>query len=193
VFIVDINRKDTPRIHVDDKDEPDALAIRQDENRVSRPISGDNDGVVWLLDQDHTSIFRGSAEGEDHLHVTNYVSEFQIPHTDFAWFHEKLGAVRKNYSYLEAIMQPTGNFTLTFDILYDGVIRDVITMNTGESGAALGSFVIGQDQLGGDTLLNTRKRLRGSSRRLSLIGRQDGEDEKFTLSQLTIGLTPGSA
>ena len=193
VFIVDMNHKDTPRIHIDDKDEPDALAIRQDANRVSRPMSGDSDGIVWLLDQDHTSRFYGGVSGVDHFHISSYTTEFQIPHTDFAWFHEKLGAVRKNYAYLEAIMQPTGNFTLTFDILYDGVIKDVITMNTGEAGAALGSFVIGQDQLGGESLISTRKRLRGSSRRLSLIGRQDGEDEKFTLSQLTVGLTPGSA
>lgn len=193
VFIVDINRKDTPRIHIDDKDEPNALAIRQDENRVSRPMSGDSDGVVWLLDQDQTSIFTGDPADDTDVFISTYTSEFQIPHTDFAWFHEKLGAVRKNYSYLEAIMQPTGNFTLSFDVLYDGVIKDVITMNTGEAGSALGSFVIGQDQLGGDTLLNTRKRLRGSSRRLSLIGRQDEAGGKFTLSQLTIGLTPGSA
>lgn len=191
VFVVDMNHKDTPRIHIDDKDEVNALSIRQDENRVSRPMSGDSDGIVWLLDQDHTSIFAG--EEEDHVHINSYSSEFQIPHTDFAWFHEKLGAVRKNYAYLEAVMQPTGNFTLSFDVIYDGVLKDVITMNTGESGAALGSFVIGQDALGGDNLLNTRKRLRGSSRRLSLVGRQSGNDEKFTLSQLTVGLTPGSA
>lgn len=191
VFVVDMNHKDTPRIHIDDKDEVGALAIRQDKNRVERPISGDSSGIIWLLDQNHTSIFSG--EAEEHVHIRTYSSEFQIPHTDFAWFHEKLGAVRKNYAYLEAIMQPTGNFTLTFDVYYDGVLKDVITMNTGESGAALGSFVIGQDSLGGDNLLNTRKRLRGSSRRLSLVGRQSGTDEKFTLSQLTVGLTPGSA
>ena len=191
VFTVDMNHKDTPRIHIDDKDEVGALAIRQDALRVERPMSGDSGGVVWLLDQDHTSIFTGTAT--DHTHLRTYTSEFQLPHTDFAWFHEKLGSVRKNYAYLEAIMQPTGNFTLSFDVLYDGVIKDVITMNTGESGSALGSFVIGQDQLGGESLVNTRKRLRGSSRRLSLIGRQSGADEKFTLSQLTVGLTPGSA
>jgi hypothetical protein len=163
IFVVDLNHKDTPRIYIEDKDEVGALAIRQDTNRVTRPMSGDHDGIVWLLDQDHTSKFRGTAA--DHIHISGYSSEFQIPHTDFAWFHEKLGAVRKNYAYLEAIMQPTGNFTLSFDIVYDGVIKDVVTMNTGESGAALGSFVIGQDALGGESLLNTRKRLRGSSRR----------------------------
>jgi len=181
-FIVDMNHKNTPRIHIDDKDECGALAVRQDVNRVERPICGDSDGIVWLLDQEATN-----KDG------ASYLTEFQLPHTDFAWFNEKLGAVRKNYAYLEAIMQPTGNFTISFDIMYDGVLRDTITMNTGESGAALGSFVIGQDALGGESLLNTRKRLRGSSRRLSLIGRQNEPDEKFILSQLSVGLVPGSA
>lgn len=192
VFVVDINHKDTPRIHIDDKDEVGALALHQDANRVARPMCGDSAGLVWLLDQDHTSIYSGTDE-LTHVHIRSYASEFQIPHTDFAWFHEKLSAIRKNYAYLEAVMQPAGNFTISFDVYYDGILKDVITMNTGESGSALGSFVIGQDSLGGDTLLNTRKRLRGSSRRLSLVGRQDGHDEKFILSQLTVGLTPGSA
>ena len=181
-FIVDLNRKDTPRIYIDDKDEVEALALRQDTHRVERPIAGDSDGLVWLLDQTDTDI-----DG------TGYTSEFQIPHTDFAWFHEKLAAIRKNYAYLEAIMQPAGNFTLFFDIYYDGVIRDTITFNTGESGAALGSFVLGLDSLGGESLINSRKRLRGSSRRLSLVGYQNEPGEKFTLSQLQIGFTPGSA
>lgn len=188
-FLVDLNRKDTPRIYIENIVGYDALALRQDSKRVDRPISGDVNGVVWLLDQDETSITSG---GDVHDGV-GYTSEFQIPHTDFGWFHEKLTAIRKNYAYLEATMQPSGNFTISFDILYDGVLRDVITMNTGETGAALGSFVLGQDALGGDNLLQTRKRLRGSSRRLSLIGRQTGANEKFTLSQLSVGLTPGSA
>lgn len=181
-FIVDMNHKDTPRIHIDDQNETVSLAMRQDSDRVERPVAGDTSGVVWLLDQEATN-----KDG------AGYTTEFQLPHTDFAWYHEKLGAVRKNYSYLEAIMQPTGNFSLFFDIMYDGVIKNTITVNTGTTGAALGSFVIGEDALGGDTLINTRKRLRGSSRRLSLIGRQSGPDEKFTLSQLSVGLTPGSA
>jgi hypothetical protein len=181
-FVVDMNRKNTPRIHIEDITEGGALAVRQDANRVERPITGDTHGIVWLLDQDATN-----KDG------AGYSTEFQLPHTDFAWFHEKLGSVRKNYAYLEAIMQPTGNFTLSFDIYYDGVLRDTVTMNTGLSGSALGSFVIGEDALGGESLLNTRKRLRGSSRRLSLVGRQSVADEKFILSQLSIGLVPGSA
>lgn len=181
-FVVDLNHKDTPRMYIEDKDECGALALRQDTKRVERPISGDSGGIIWLLDQTSTA-----RDGH------GYVSEFQIPHTDFAWYHEKLASIRKNYAYLEATMQPTGNFVLSFDVIYDGILRDIITMNTGEGGAALGSFVLGTDVLGGDSLLQTRKRLRGSSRRLSLVGRQDGANEKFTLSQLSIGFTPGSA
>lgn len=191
-FIVDMNRKNTPRIHIDDLIECGALALRQDSTRVDRPISGDSSGVVWLLDQDHTSVFEGG-DAVNHQHTRTYTTEFQLPHTDFAWFHEKLGAVNKNYAYLEAIMQPAGNFTISFDIYYDGVFRATITMNTGQSGAALGSFVLGEDALGGESLLNTRKRLRGSSRRLSIVGRQSNADEKFILSQLSVGLVPGSA
>jgi hypothetical protein len=179
-IVVDLNRKDTPRIRIEDKDVVEALAVREDTNRVLRPISGDDDGFIWLQDQ-----------ATKDVGGVGYISEFQVPHTDFAWFNEKLATVRKNFSFLEVVMQPTGNFTLFIDVLQDGDYKETLLFSTGGSGAALGSFILGTDELAGDSIVNTRKRLRGSARRLSLIGRQSNPDEDFSISQMFVGFTPG--
>lgn len=179
-IVIDLNRKDTPRIRIEDKDVVEALAVREDANRVLRPISGDASGTIWLLDR---STFDVGGAG--------YISEFQVPHTDFAWFNEKLATIRKNYSFLEVVMQPTGNFTLFIDVVQDGDYKETLNFSTGGSGAALGSFLLGTDALAGDAIVNTRKRLRGSARRLSLIGRQSNADENFSISQMFVGFTPG--
>jgi len=179
-IVVDLNRKDTPRIRIEDKDHPTALAVREDEDRILRPISGDENGFIWLLDQATTNV--------DGL---GYDSVFQVPHTDFAWFNEKLATVRKNFSFLEVVMQPTGNFNLFVDVVQDGEYKETLLFSTGGGASALGSFILGTDVLAGDTIINTRKRLRGSARRLSLIGRQDDPDENFSISQMFVGFTPG--
>lgn len=181
IFKVDFNRADTPRIHTMDKDVSESLAIRKDANGIGRPISGDNLGFVWHIDE--------SVKSKD---GAGYNTEFQTPHTDFAWFDAKLGPRRKNFHWLEAVFQPIGDFTLNIDTIIDGNFAETIAFNTGNSGAALGTFILGTDKLAGDEVVNRRQRIRGDGRRLSLNGRMSTANEDFAASLFYIGLAPGS-
>jgi hypothetical protein len=183
-LVVDFNQmvegKNVPRVRVAEKDTCEALALWRDGNGVQRLLSGDDVGHVWRLDQSNKD-----KNGAD------YTSTFQVPHTDFGWLDPKLASRQKNFSYLEAVMQPTGNYNLSVDVWIDGSYVETLTFNMGYSGGALGSFVLGTDRLGGDVLKNVRKRMHGSGVRLSLVGYVSAAGVDFSLSSFKVGFTPG--
>ncbi len=178
--IVDFNRPGRPRIRFEDKDECEALCMRRDAAGIPRPVVGDSTGTVWLLDR--AGIDKAGA---------GYTSEWQTPHDDLGWFDPRLKSVRKNWKWVEAITQPTGEFLLYLDVWQEGDLKQSLTMSQGFGGAALGSFILGTSRLGGDFLMNKRRRLRGSSRRISFVGRMNESGADFSVSQLILGCTTG--
>lgn len=182
IMIVDKKDPAAPRIRIEDKDVAESLALRRDSKKIERPIAGDDAGQVWSLDQSTKN--RNGA---------GYTSEFQLPHTDFAWAAAPLATRRKNFSFLEAVFQPLGNFDLSVDTIIDGEYRETLTFNLGTVGATLGAFVLGTDKLAGDILDNIRRRMRGDGRRLSLVGRLSGADQDFSLSMFHVGMKAGGS
>jgi hypothetical protein len=174
-FVVDFNRDDMARFRYSDRDVCQSLWLRKDTNLVSRLASGDNAGFVWNMDSDTKS-----KDG------AGYAGSFQTPYMDFGWIDPRFATVRKQGEYLECVVEPQGNWNLSVDILWDGETVQTVLFNMGVSGAVLGSFVLGTDKLAGSQILNRKRRIVGSGRRLSLAGTNSGAGEDFSVGHFIL-------
>jgi hypothetical protein len=180
-LVVDLNRIDLPRFRLSTKDTNRSIWLRQDSNGVDRPMTGDASGFAWYLDQ--------ASRAKD---GAGYNGKFQTPHLDFGWLDPSLGTKNKNGKFIELVVEPKGNWDLSVDVLWDDVTIDTLSFNMGVAGSSLGSFVLNTDKLAGGNLVNKRKRMVGSGRRLSLVGRNSGNGQDFSVSKFYCGFTEGS-
>jgi hypothetical protein len=180
-YIVDFNRPDIPRFTISTKDTNRSIWLRVDASGIARPTTGDNSGFVWNLDQ--------SARSKD---GAGYNGKFQTPHLDMSHLDPALGIRNKNGKFLELVVEPTGNWDLSVDILWDDVIEETVTFNMGTSGSTLGSFVLGTDKLAGSNLVNKRRRIHGSGRRFSIIGRNSGDGQDFSIAKFYLLFNRGA-
>ena len=175
-FVLDFNRNDGAlRFRYSDRDKPESIWLRKDTNNVQRVVIGDNAGFVWKLDE--------ASKSKD---GAAYSGSFQTPHLDFSYVDPKLSTVRKIGQFLECVVTPTGNWNLTVDAYWDGVLVQTLQFNMGSSGAVLGSFVLGTDKLAGSQIINRKRRLVGSGRRLSLAGTNGGVNEDFSVGHFML-------
>jgi hypothetical protein len=175
-FVLDFNRSDMMRFRYSDRDTCESLWLRKDSTTlVPRLTSGDNAGFVWNMDQAVKS--KGGVA---------YSGAFQTPHLDFAWVDPRFATVRKIGQFLEIVVEPTGNWNLIVSVFWDGTLVQTVTFNMGVSGAVLGTFVLGTDKLAGSQILNRKKRIVGSGRRLSLAASNAGIGEDFSVGQFIL-------
>ena len=179
-FVVDFNGPQ-PRFRTSDRDVAQEIFLREDSDTIPRLAIGDASGFVWDLDK--------AARTAD---STGYNGQWQTPHMDLSHVDPSLGARRKNGRFLELVVEPTGNFDITIDIQWDGKTTQSIDFNLGSTGASIGSFVIGTDILGGGEVETKRRRITGSGRRLSLIGRNSGDSENFSIARAFLHFTAGN-
>jgi hypothetical protein len=173
-LIVDLNRLDLPRFSLSDFVTCEALWLKKDTNKIPRPVAGDDAGIVRNLDQD--------TRAHDGL---GYQGEFQTPHLDFSHLGDpKVATRRKQGAFIEAVVEPLGNWNLNVDVLWDGRIFQTVTLNMGVTGSALDSFVLDTDRLAGDIPRNKKRRITGGGRRLSFIARNNGAGQDFSLATL---------
>lgn len=180
-LILDLNLA-TPRLRYEDKDVCEAYEIRQDVLGVGRQIAGDDTGTVWLLDQANTEI-----EGE------GYDSRFQTPHDDFTWLDARLATKEKIFQALEFVQRPAGDFVLDVDLWIDGKYTSTVQFSSMWDGDVLGSLVLGTGVLGGTIVNNTRKRIVGSGKRLSLVGRQFEAGSDFSAAEFIVAFKAGGS
>lgn len=172
-FVVDLNHENMLRFRYSTRDVCESLWLRKDTvTLVQRLISGDTAGFVWLMDQ-----VLKAKDG------AGYVSTFQTPYLDFAYADPLFATNRKIGQFLEVVVEPTGSHDLFVDVLWDGRHVQTINFNLGVIGAALGSFVLGTDTLATNRIVNRKRRLLGSGRRLSLVGRNSTALEDFAIGQ----------
>lgn len=174
-FVIDFNRDDMIRFRYSDRDTAESIWLRKDSNLVQRLTIGDNAGFVWNLDQTNKAKDGGG-----------YSASFQTPYMAFEWIDPRLATVRKIGQFLEVIVEPTGNWNLSVDILWDGDTVQTVYFNMGVSGAVLGSFVLGTDRLAGTQILNRKRRIVGSGRRISLAGTNSGAGEDFSVGHFLL-------
>lgn len=179
-MVLDFNQPNGARFHLRDRDTNTAIWLRKDISNTPRPVIGDNAGFVWKLDQT-VKTKDGAA----------YTGEFQTPHLDLSHLDVKLATRLKVGQFLELVTEPTGNWNLAVDIVWDGIVSQTVSFSMGSSGASLGSFVLGTDTLGGDSIQNGKRRIVGSGRRFSLVARNAGAGEDFSIVRFFLHFIPG--
>lgn len=142
---------------------------------------GDDDGHVWVLDQEDRN-----KDG------SGYNSIFRTANTDLGWADKSLSTVRKRGQFLELEAVPRGNWDLTVEVFWDDVLTDTISYNLGTTGAGLGSFVLGTDKLASSVVFNTRRRLFGEGRRISIKCSNEGADQDFAVTGFLLGFGLGT-
>jgi hypothetical protein len=119
-----------------------------------------------------------------------YKGLFQLPHYDFSNVSSELADVRKRGKFITAHFTPQGGHTMSVDILYDGIYSQTVQIPMGSVGNALGSFVLGQDRLGGNLTTSRRKRIKGSGFRFSAICYNTGLNEDFHVNEFVWQFIP---
>lgn len=153
----------------------EALWLRKDVNNIPRPMAGDSLGFVRLLDQDARTHDNGGI-----------ASQFQTPHANFLTQNPDSPALRRmNGQFLELVYEPKGLWDLSVDIIWDGRQVQTLQYSMGGSQAVLGitttldiDFV-----LGGSEIKTLRKRIVGSGRRFSMIGRNSVAGQDFSIAK----------
>jgi hypothetical protein len=180
-LVVDYNKSDLIRFRISDRDINESVWLRKDNLGIERPVIGDNAGFIYLLDQSDRS-----KDG------AGYTGSFQTPHDDLGRLDPKLATMNKIADFLELVSEPIGNWYMSMDVMWDGLVKQTIQFNMGTSGAAIGSFTLGSSTLGGDRVQSKRKRCVGSGRRISFIGRNTVVSQNFSIGKLFLHFRPGS-
>ena len=117
----DVVRGGRPKFSYSFRDVSEALALRKDADKIERPVFGDNAGVVWSLDQASRS--KAGA---------GYLGQYRIPDIDFSQVNSSIGAVKKNFDYLQITQNPQAAGNGTVEVLIDGVLYRTLTFDLRE-------------------------------------------------------------
>lgn len=175
-LVIDFNRE-VPRFRFSDRDSPVSLWLRKVDN-IPKLALGDDAGLVWDLD---TPARNKAGAG--------YAASFETAPTDLGYLDPGLSTRRKNGKFLELVFEPTGNFNLRVDLLWDGFKEDSYDFNlAGDTDRfILGAGILGKNRLGpGGILANLRQRITGSGKRIALRGFNSGVDENISLSKFIL-------
>jgi len=161
------------------RDVPVSMWLKPDADNVPVPVTGDNAGFVWLMDQD--------ARTKD---GAGYPIIFETANTDFGFHDQQLATRSKNGQFLEISYEPRGNWDLTVECFWDDVLTDTLVFNMGGSGAALGSFILDTDILAAASVRSQRVKMNGSGRRFRMVATNGGNNQDVSISAFYVHLVP---
>lgn len=167
------------RYLITQRDVGTALWLRPDANNIEVPALGDDDGFVWLMDQEERT--------KDDV---EFDMEFETAEMDFGFIQPEYASVNKNGQALHIVADVVQQASITITPFWDGVQSEVITASIGSTGAALGSFVLGTDVLAASGLVTTRNKLKGSGKRLRLRV-ESNEDVEVRIAEFRVSYTLG--
>jgi hypothetical protein len=174
IIVVDV-AKQTPRITLETKDQPNCLFLRRDTFGVPRPAYGANDGYIYLMEQSTYNV--GDAP---------YLAEWQTPYTDFAYADESLASKNKLFDFMELHYLNTGSWSLSVDVFIDNALSETIQINQ-SAGAGLGTFRLDFDRLSPEYTQVRRKPLHGSGRLISFRFYNNQLNQYFKIEKLVVG------
>jgi hypothetical protein len=152
----------------------ESLWLAKDANNIPRPVAGDNTGLVRTLDQ------------PGRLHDgAGYQGEFQTAHASAGQLFgdPRLGVKNMNGDFLELVFEPVGEWDLSVTYFWDGVEEETLQFGMGAAGGCvLGTWELGTDKLGGDQVKNLKQRITGNGRRFSLLARNNGAGQDFSIA-----------
>lgn len=185
VFLDFSNASDTGivRMSYSHRDVNRVLTVRRDSSTsgYQRPIFGDDDGLIWLMDQ----------ESKQKVGVPNVgQARYQYSPTDFSHVDPSLANKRKLFDALTVTFNPTGAWNIAIDTIIDGNYHETIYFSMGGGASVLGEFQFG-GHLGGDTITTNRRRMTGHGYWLSLAGWVQGEGHDFSVANHLVNFRVG--
>ncbi len=180
-LVLDLFRPDKIRYRISDRDVCESLWLRQDADGIPRPVAGDDTGFVWLLDQ--ATYTKGGL---------GYASKATTVPTDLGFIDPAWAGRHKNAAFLELVYQPTAFDTVDVTVIWDNAITQVVTFTLTTSGAALGAFVLGTDELSAVGFASQIRRLYGGGKFLSLSIANNTVGTNFSINRLRLYFTLGN-
>ena len=182
-LVIDLYRPDKPRFRLSDRDICVSLWLRRDSTNIPRVMVGDNVGFVWQLDQD--------ARNKDNA---PYSSIAKTVPTDLGWASQEIAHRFKNAAFLELVYEPTSFNQVTVDLEWDGRYRETVVFAlTPTAGVFDNLFLDGNFILGSSGYAFTKKhRITGGGKYLSLIFKNAGVNEDFSIARARLYFTLGT-
>ena len=175
-LVMDITRAPF-RFYTMDRDNVHS-AWPNDRKARTRMFVGEDDGFVRVMDTE--------ARNKD---GNAYRGLLQTPLYDLSNVNQALATRRKSGKFLELEVDSKGVWDIQARILWDGLFTDTVTFTAGSSSSALGSIVIGESFLGGQQLMNVKRRITGGGRRFGVQFYNENVDQDFSISRVFIHFT----
>jgi hypothetical protein len=180
-IIIDFNSQELgPRFLVSRRDIPISLWMRPDSEGIEIPVIGDDSGFVKLMDQDERS-----NDGQA------YTMRLETSEIDFSFIDPSLGTLSKNGEFLEITADLIRNTYLNVIPVWDGNEGVPIQFTIGSEGNVLGNFKLGVDALAGAGIVNVRRKLKGSGRRLKLILENNILNDELRIAEVKVTFGTG--
>lgn len=158
------------------KGSPQCLAKYRDVNKIERPMYGDKDGYLVLMDQEDRT------EGG-----TAFTGEFQIPHLDFSFADPRMSSTEKHFDFLAVHYIPESTGSLSCDYFIDGRYIDTITFPMIQyERPALGTLTLGTDRFAQPTAETSIRALAGSGRTFSARFYNSANNQSFQIAAITV-------
>ena len=179
MIVMDMSREQL-RISIDTKEQPNCLALKRDGNGILKPMYGDKNGFVWLMDQ--ASYNRAGLP---------YLGEFQTAYTDFSFADPALSGKNKIFEFLDVQYVSTGTNSFYCDVYVDGKFRHTLTFNQ-RYGVNLGTFLLGTDSLAGTPVSarNRKRMLSCTGNKISFRFYNGNSGEAFKIERIVCEFRP---
>jgi hypothetical protein len=176
LIMIDFGRNDRLRPAFWVKGSPQCLSFYQDVNQIKRPMYGDKDGYIHMMDQ------QDRLEGS-----TAYTGEFQTPHLDFSHLDPALSSAEKHFDFLAVHYMPESTGALSCDYFIDGRFVETVTFSMIQyRRPELGVLTLGTDRLAQPNEETAIVRLAGTGRTFSARFYNAGSNQSFRIPAITI-------
>lgn len=182
LIVFDFSREQVTRPSYWVKGNPNCLASYLDVNQIERPMYGDRNGFVMLMDREDRS------EGG-----TAYTGDFQLQHIDFSHVNQALGGMEKHFDFLQVHYIPESSGDLSCDYFIDGRYIDTITFPMIRyTPPELNVLVLGTDRLRQANQETATRKLACSGKTFSARFYNAGNNQSFQIAAVTVMFRPGS-
>lgn len=170
-----------PKISWFDKDQPNCLYMKKDDNLIPRPCYGSEDGFIYLMDQRDRDV-GGNA----------YQAEFLTPHIDFKNPQvPTLTEMNKIFDFLEFTIEENGEWSLNVDVFIDGKFSETIVFSQSNS-RGTNKEMTNVDRTYDGAPRQVRRKMNGFGKRVALRGYNNGKNQNFTVLRAQIYFRPGT-
>lgn len=180
LIAIDFGRNDRLRPSLWIKGYPQCLARYKDVHQVERPMYGDKDGYLFLMD------------AEDRLEgSTAYTGDFQTPHMDFSHMNPAFSSMEKHFDFLAVHYTPESSGDLSCDYFIDGRYIETITFSMIQyTPPELGVLVLNTDRLAQANTETCIRRIAGTGRTFSARFYNSGSNQSFQIPAITVYFRP---